>query len=128
MTVIHRKISYKLLFTEKYDTKSPLSSFEGYSPSITTVVPGKKKQCCYVSSWLYLWKKSQIFIVFILIYLFEKNISPFFFVENRTFILCKHFFHCSETCQHISLIIGCKRKNAYTFGICRNLYCCHGRN
>ena len=40
--MIHRKISYKLLFTEKYDTKSPLSSIEGYSPSITTVVPGKK--------------------------------------------------------------------------------------
>ena len=64
-------------------------------------------------------KKNQIFIVFILIYLFEENISQFFFVENRTFILCKKQknFYYSETCQHISLIIGFKRKNAYIFGL-----------
>ena len=42
----------------------------------------------------------------------KKNISKLFFVEKRTFILCKHFFHHSETCQHISLIIVFKRKNA----------------
>ena len=42
----------------------------------------------------------------------KKNISKLFFVEKRTFILCKHFFHHSETCQHISLIIAFKRKNA----------------
>ena len=33
MTVIHRQISNKLLFTEKHDTKSPLAPFEDYSPS-----------------------------------------------------------------------------------------------
>ena len=47
----------------------------------------------------------------------KKNISQFFFVENRTFILCKHFFHYSEICQHISWVIGLKRKNAYIFGL-----------
>ena len=59
-------------------------------------------------------KKVKIFIVFILIYLFEKNIS---FVEYRIFILCKHLLHYSETCQHISLIIGSNRKNPSIFGL-----------
>ena len=41
LTVIHRKMSNKLLFTEKYDTKFALAPFEEYSPSITTATPGK---------------------------------------------------------------------------------------
>ena len=41
LTVINQKISNKLLFIEKYDTKSPLASYEEYSPSITTLIPGK---------------------------------------------------------------------------------------
>ena len=54
---------------------------------------------------------------FFLIYLFEKNISKIFFVENTTFILCKHFFLYTETCQHISLLIAFKRKDVHIFGL-----------
>ena len=47
----------------------------------------------------------------------KRNIPQFLFAENRTFILCKHFFHYSETCQHISWVTGLKRKNAYISGL-----------
>ena len=47
----------------------------------------------------------------------KKNISQIFFVKNRIFIFCKHFFHYSETCKHISWVIGFKRKNVYIFGL-----------
>ena len=50
-------------------------------------------------------KNSQIFIVFILIYLFEK------ILKIRSSYFANIFFHYSETCQHISLITGFKRKN-----------------
>ena len=96
----------------------PFAPFEECSLSITTAVPDKEgvyNVAVFLADCTR-GKKSQIFIVFILIYLFEKNISQFFFVEKRTFILCKHFFHYSKTCQHISLIIGFKRKNAYILG------------
>ena len=46
-----------------------------------------------------------------------KKYFKFFFVENMAFILCKHFFLYTETCQHISLLIAFKRKNVYIFGL-----------
>ena len=63
-----------------------------------------------------LGKKSNIHSFHFNLLTWKKNISQFFFVENRTFILCKHFFHYSETCQHISWVTGLKRKNAYISG------------
>ena len=41
LTVIHGKMCNKFLFTEKYDSKSPLAPFEECSPSITAAVPVK---------------------------------------------------------------------------------------
>ena len=41
LTVIHRKMCNKLLFTEKCDAKSPPAPFEECIPSLTTAVPGK---------------------------------------------------------------------------------------
>ena len=97
----------------------PFAPFDECSLSITTAVPDKEgvyNVAVFLADCTR-GKESQIFIVFILIYLFEKNISQFFLVQNRTFILCKHFCHYSETCHHISLITGFKRKNAYIFGL-----------
>ena len=66
---------------------------------------------------MYPWKKSNTHSFHFNLLVWKKNISQLFFVENRTFILCKHFLHFRETCQLICLIIGYKRKNAYILGL-----------